>query len=182
MKLLLHICCAPCAVYPVKLLIERGINFEGYFYNPNIHPPEEFQRRKESVELLASKYSFVVHYSTLYSEIPWLQLAHLPSQRCDMCYLTRMNQTAKYAADHQFDSFTTSLLISPYQNHNQIIKNCDFSAEKYGVEFYYEDFRLGFREGQTSAKELQLYRQKYCGCFPSIAEAEKQGKKKKSTS
>ncbi len=75
-----------------------------------------------------------------------------------------MEETAKYAKENGFDCFCTTLFVSPYQQHEMIKKVCEEMAQKYGVGFLYRDFREGFREGQNTARELGLYRQKYCGC------------------
>ena len=80
------------------------------------------------------------------------------------CYRVRLEQTARYAKEHGYDTFSTTLLISPYQNHNALKKIGEEMAEKYGLNFLYRDFRPGFREGQAEARELGLYMQKYCGC------------------
>lgn len=85
--------------------------------------------------------------------------------RCAHCYTIRLGTAAKYAADHGYDAFTSSLLISPYQNHELLKTVGETMGKKYGVEFYYRDFRPGFREGQAKAREMGLYMQKYCGCI-----------------
>ena len=85
--------------------------------------------------------------------------------RCqEYCYPVRLEQTAKYAKENGYDCFSTTLLVSPYQNHEMLIEVGKQMGERYGVDFLYRDFRVGFREGQQKAKELGLYRQKYCGC------------------
>lgn len=90
--------------------------------------------------------------------------------RCAYCYRVRMEETAKYAAEHGFDSFTTSLLISPYQKHDAIAAIAQEMGQQYGVEFLYRDFRPLFREGQDFAREHGFYMQKYCGCIFSEEE------------
>lgn len=84
-----------------------------------------------------------------------------------MCYKTRMELAAKYAAEHDFKVFSTTLLVSPYQNHEEIKKAGETAGKKYGVEFFYRDYSYGFRQGQNQAREAGLYRQKYCGCIKS---------------
>jgi len=81
-----------------------------------------------------------------------------------------MEQTVKYAKEHGYDSFTTTLLVSPYQQHETIKNICEEMAERYEIQFLYRDFRVGFREGQAKARELGLYMQKYCGCVFSEEE------------
>ena len=85
--------------------------------------------------------------------------------RCvNYCYRVRMEQTAKYAKENGYDCFTTTLLVSPYQRHDELKAVCEEIAKEYGLEFLYRDFRVGFRDGQAKARELGLYMQKYCGC------------------
>ena len=170
MKLLVHICCAPCSVYPVGTLQKEDIYFEGYFYNPNIHPAEEFQRRRENVERFSDIKGFHVHYLDDTRQDLWEGFSGPGFERCRMCYRMRLDKAASFAREKGFDAFTTTLLVSPYQKHD-LIKELgrEFEA-KYGVEFFYRDFRPGFRQGQQQAKELGLYRQKFCGCIVSLRE------------
>lgn len=171
MKLLVHVCCGPCAAYPLRQLLDKGMELEAFFYNPNIHPIEEFKRRKENAQLLCDKYGVKLHTSDDFMQDKWETFTGLEEQRCKMCYSVRLDQVAKFAKEHGFDSFTTTLLVSPYQKHDLIKELGKFYGDKYGVEFYYEDFRPGFREGQNMAKELGLYRQKFCGCIVSLNES-----------
>ena len=90
--------------------------------------------------------------------------------RCGHCYRLRLEQTARYAAAHGFDSFTSTLFVSPYQNHDLLRQTAEAAAARYGVAFLYRDFRPGFRQGQQEARELGLYMQKYCGCVFSEEE------------
>ena len=92
---------------------------------------------------------------------------------------TIVEQTAKYAKENGYTHFSTTLLVSPYQNHELLIKVAEDMAEKYGVEFLYRDFRVGFRSGQSKARELGLYMQKYCGCVFSEEDRYLRQRKKK---
>ena len=167
MKLLLHICCGPCSIYPISVLEKEKINFEGFFYNPNIHPIEEFNKRKENVEKVSTQKQFKVHYFDDFEEDIWLAFKGTEAQRCEMCYVKRLEKAAIFASENGLDAFTTSLLVSPYQKH-ELIKELGISlGKKYGLDFFYRDFRLGFRQGQQQAKEMELYRQKFCGCVIS---------------
>jgi len=172
LKLLLHMCCGPCSVYPVSVIREEGIEFEGLFFNPNIHPKEEFLRRKENVEKFSLLKDIKVNYDDEFRQEEWenYDSSNCNISRCNMCYTTRIEQTAKMTAMKGFDAFTTTLLVSPYQNHDLISMLGEKYAKDYGVDFYYKDFRPGFRKGQQEAKEMGLYRQKYCGCIVSFAE------------
>ena len=99
--------------------------------------------------------------------------------RCGYCYRVRMEETAKYAAENGYDSFTTTLLISPYQNHEMICAVAKAMGEKYGVEFLYRDFRPLFQAGQEYAREHGFYMQKYCGCIFSEEDRYMAAKRKK---
>ncbi len=170
MKVLMHMCCAPCAVYPVSVLKEKGIELDGLYYNPNIHPHEEFIKREESVEKLATQEGFMVHYLPDFEEDLWKAIADKDSHRCNMCYDMRLKKAFEFAKEKGYDAVTTSLLVSPYQQHELIIEIAEKYAKKYDIPFYYEDFRIGFREGQKKAKEFGLYCQRYCGCVLSLKE------------
>ena len=91
-------------------------------------------------------------------------------RRCGHCYTCRLEETARYAAANGFASFSTTLLVSPYQDHEGIRQAGEALAERCGVRFLYRDFRPGFRQGQGKARELGLYMQKYCGCVFSEEE------------
>lgn len=172
MKLLLHMCCAPCSVYPTSVLEEEGISYEGFFFNPNIHPIEEFQRRKDNVEIFSAIKNIPVHYMDDFKQDTWEQFKGDEEQRCSMCYSVRMDKAAAFAKEKGFDAFTTSLLVSPYQKHELIKELGEKYAKKHGVKFYYRDFRPGFRQGQQQAREMELYRQKFCGCIISYKESQ----------
>lgn len=173
MSMLLHACCGPCAMYPVDMLLKEGVNLDLYWNNPNIHPEFEFNRRLENLRIVANHYNVELHEEGVCQEEYWSSKSYLTaySSRCIMCYDVRMDATAKYAAEHGFDSFCTTLLVSPYQQHETICTIAREKAKKYGVEFEYYDFRPGYREGQNMAREIGLYRQKYCGCICSLDES-----------
>lgn len=177
MRLLLHMCCGPCSVYPVSVLEEEGINFEGIYYNPNIHPLDEFIKRRENVRRFSETKNISVTYMDEFQQEAWEKMGEDNNKRCNMCYTLRLDQAAQFAKENGFDAFTTTLLVSPYQNHELITELGKKAALKYGTEFFYRDFRPGFRQGQQGAKDLGLYRQKYCGCIISIDEAKNNKKK-----
>lgn len=167
MKLLMHMCCAPCSVFPLEQLRQEGIETVGVFYNPNIHPIEEFMRRKDNVVLFADMKGLKVDYFDDFRQPDWESFSGADSDRCSMCYNVRLEKIAELTAAGGYDAFTTSLLVSPYQKHDLIKQLGEKYAAQYGVDFLYRDFRPGFRQGQKEAKELGLYRQKYCGCIKS---------------
>ncbi len=170
MKILMHMCCAPCAVYPVETLQERGIEVDGLYYNPNIHPIEEFKKREENVDKLAKDKGFEVYYYPDYEEDQWSKFEEDDLSRCNMCYAKRMKKLFEVAKEKGYDAATTSLLVSPYQDHELIKKLGESYSKKYGIKFFYEDFRVGYREGQKKAKDYGLYCQRYCGCITSLKE------------
>jgi len=158
-------------VYPANILQEEGVEFEGLFYNPNIHPLEEFTKRRENVEIFSRLSGVPVSIMDDFRQEVWEKFTGEELKRCSMCYGMRMEAAAAYAKQKGFDAFTTSLLVSPYQKHELIRELGEKAAEKQGVKFYYRDFRPGFRQGQQHAKEMGLYRQKFCGCIISYNES-----------
>lgn len=174
MEILLHICCAPCTCYPIEKLKEEKIRVMGYWYNPNIHPFSEYQKRLMTVGFLSSKINLPVEYDDKYEIEKYLQgvmdNTKKGESRCSFCYYLRLKQTALYAKQHNFDAFTTTILYSNYQNH----KLCQTIGEKVSkeekIKFYYIDFRSGGKQGQKMAQELGLYKQNYCGCIFSEKE------------
>jgi epoxyqueuosine reductase len=177
MKLLLHICCGPCAVYPVKELRSSGMDVTGFFYNHNIHPYTEYKLRLEAVKSYAQLVELEVVYREEYLLEEFLSnVAGDPEGRCAYCYRSRLEEAAKSAAELGFPYYSSTLLYSRYQNQELIKKFGDKLGERYGVKFHHEDFRRGWQEGIDLSKELGLYRQKYCGCIYS--EKERYCKKK----
>lgn len=166
MNLLLHTCCAPCSVYCIDSLRKEGIEPVSYWYNPNIHPYIEYKTRRDTLK----EYSQMENFKLIIEEDYGLDefcknVSNDLKNRCkNYCYPVRLEQTAKFARENGFDAFSTTLLVSPYQQHDAIKEIAEQMAKKYGVEFVYRDFRVGFREGQAKARELGLYMQKYCGC------------------
>lgn len=171
MNVLLHICCANCAIYPVKVLREKSCQVTGFFCNHNIHPYQEFRRRLDTVREYANQVELPVIYREEYQLEEFLaQVAQVPQLRCDYCYHSRLEETARQAVESGFDAFSSSLLYSRYQQHDAIRTHGEALALKYGVRFYYEDFRSGWREGIDTSKAMGLYRQQYCGCIYSEKE------------
>lgn len=171
MTILLHICCGPCAVYPVELLRQEGIKVAGYFFNPNIHPYKEFRRRFIALEELAAREDVPVEFERDYGVREFLrQVVFHEEKRCGVCYKMRLEATVKKAVLLKADAFSTTLLYSRYQNHELICRHAEFFAEKYGVPFYYRDFRQGWQQGVDKSIEMGLYRQPYCGCIYSEQE------------
>lgn len=172
MNILLHICCAPCAIFPVEALKKEDIKLAGFFYNPNIHPYSEYIRRRDEVEKYAVERGFSVLVSDYDAEkyFQYIVFNESPDKRCPVCWWLRMERAALFSRDNGFDAFTTTLLGSPYQDHETVKTICEDVAKKTGVKFYYKDFRPGFKEAHSRAKSKGVYCQNYCGCIFSERE------------
>lgn len=168
MNILLHQCCGPCSIYPLRILQEEGHSIRGFFYNPNIHPVQEFYKRLESTVALNETQGIGTIINEEYGLTEFVRNAvYRENNRCTYCYACRIEKTAQIAKSGKFDGFTTSLLYSKFQNHDLIKVLCLSAAEKYGLELFYADFREGWKEGIDVSKEMGLYRQQYCGCIYS---------------
>jgi epoxyqueuosine reductase len=166
MKILLHICCAPCAVYPAEILSAQGHQVRGFFFNPNIHPYQEFSRRMVTLEDYAGKTGLPIIWDRGYHLEEFLRnIAFRELERCRFCYYLRLKATARVARGGKFDAFTSTLLYSKFQNHAMIRELAVQVGQEVGVPFYYEDFRLGWAAGAAKSKKLGLYKQQYCGCI-----------------
>jgi predicted adenine nucleotide alpha hydrolase (AANH) superfamily ATPase len=159
-KILLHSCCAPCTTYTYKYLKDDGFEVTSLYYNPNIYPAEEYWKRYLNLKNLseAERFGLIFEFENI----------KFNGSKCDDCYTIRLTKTAEMAADKGFDWFTTTLLISPYQNHERIIELAEGVSKDKGIRFYYNDLRKGYRESKKLSKEFGLYRQKYCGCETSL--------------
>lgn len=171
MKILLHICCAPCTVFPLESLQNEGFQLTGYFYNPNIHPYREYQKRNQTVK----EYARLCRLEVLDSDRYELELFLEKTKpwgldRCRVCYRLRLEAAARVAKEKKMEAFSTTLLYSRYQKHDWI-KEVGFEIEeRFQIPFLYRDFRPGWNEGVQKSKELGLYRQSYCGCIFSEKE------------
>jgi len=168
-KLLLHICCAPCAVKCVETLCAEGLKPDLYWYNPNIHPAGEHSARLSSAKAFADGQN-LAFIEEPYSPGDYYEAIGGADSRCFECYTLRLEKTAEYAAKNSYGTFTTTLLISPYQSHETLIAAGKAAGDKYGVEFMYRDFRPYFRQGREEARRAGYYMQKYCGCSYSAME------------
>ncbi len=171
MNILLHICCANCAIYPLAVLREEQHQVSGFFYNHNIHPYQEFRRRLDTARDYAERVGLPMVWREDYPlEEFLLHTAPVPQLRCDYCYRSRLEETARTAVREGFDAFSTSLLYSRYQQHDKIRELGQDLALRYGLAFVYQDFRRGWRQGIDISKAMGLYRQQYCGCIYSEKE------------
>lgn len=191
MKLLLHLCCGPCACYSLKRLRAAGIEPVGYFFNPNIHPYREWEARLKTAKLFAEKTGMEMIAEGNFRLREFLRRAlaaegdadlspqagtqeealafaeaykQKKDKRCRMCYAWRLEQTARFAAESGCAAFTSTLFYSIHQQHETMRELAEHFARVYGVDFYYADFREGWQEGIDISMAMGLYRQGYCGC------------------
>ena len=165
-KTLLHTCCAPCSVSCVEQLRTEGIEPVSYWFNPNIHPYQEYKARRDTLIGYAKQINMELIVQENYGLREFTcAVAEDIDHRCGTCYEMRLDRAAEFAAENGFDSFTSTLFVSPYQQHEHMAQIAEQAARKWGVSFLYRDFRPGFRSGQQQARELGLYMQKYCGCI-----------------
>ncbi|MBC7263770.1 MAG: epoxyqueuosine reductase QueH [Chloroflexi bacterium] len=167
-RLLLHICCGPCSTYTIKRLRELGFDVTGYWYNPNVHPYTEHERRRSCLEEYAATVGLPMIWEPDYDMPAYFRAVaghEKFGERCARCYDLRLRATARTASERGFGVITTTLLISPYQDQQLIVAVGEEAAAEFGVDFFFENFRRGWSERGRLAKEHNLYRQAYCGCI-----------------
>ena len=171
MKILLHICCAPCAIMPVQTLRNKDFEVMGFFYRHNIHPYTECLKRQETLRKYAETAGLRVIYQEGYDMEGFIRnVVFREADRCNYCYHDRLRSTALVAKRGKFDFFTSTLLYSKFQKHELIKSMGESVGKSVGVPFYYADFRESWKEGIARSKEMGMYRQQYCGCIYSEKE------------
>ena len=174
-KILLHACCAICSGYPISLLKEMGYEPVVYFYNPNIYPKNEYDNRLEAekklckyhkVELIVGRYE----PENFYEKAKGLENEPEKGKRCDKCFELRLSKTAELAKKMEIEEFTTSIVISPHKNYKKLTEIGEKIAQEEGLKYKAIDFKKqdGFLKTNKLSRELELYRQNYCGCEFSI--------------
>ncbi len=174
MRVLLHICCGPCAIYPATFLREQGHQVSGFFYNPNIQPYDEYRRRYEALVTVSERLGLdVIHHRCDDAEFV-RRVAPLEERRRqhEACWRIRLEATARAAREHGMEGFTTTLLVSPYQDIEAIGRIGREAGAEAGAVFLFDNFRRGFAESRRQAKEWRLYHQNYCGCLVSKQESD----------
>lgn len=170
-KFLLHACCAICSAYPISLLKEMGYEIVVYFYNPNIYPKEEYEKRLEAevrlcehfgCELVVGDYDPEVYYEY----VKGLEQEPEKGARCDKCFELRLHKAAQKAYELGIKEFTTSMVISPHKNYEKLTTLGEIIAAQYDLAYFGFNFRKndGFLKTNVISKSLNLYRQNYCGC------------------
>ncbi len=174
-KILLHICCGPCSITTVEALQEAGFEVTGLFYNPNIHPLDEYIRRKEGAMEVASRMNFTLlgldDKENYRPEEFFRMVTFKGKNRCLFCYKLRLQKLFEEALKGAYTHFSTSLLYSKYQRHESIkVIAASLIPKESDVKFYYDDFRRGWGRGIKLSKKWGIYRQQYCGCLYSEIE------------
>lgn len=178
--LLIHSCCAPCSSYVIEYLSDY-FNITIYYYNPNISPYEEFEKRANEqiklIENMQTKYAvkyIIEKYNNqdFEDEIKGLEQELEGGSRCFRCYLLRMEKACVYAKKNNFDFFTTTLTVSPYKNSQKLNEIGKLLEQKYNINYLYSDFKKnnGYQRSIELSKKYNLYRQNYCGCIYSKIE------------
>ena len=184
--LFLHACCAPCSSYVLEYLSEY-FNITLFFYNPNISPADEFGKRVNELKRLISEMTLknpVKIIEGKYDPERFFEMArgmenlNEGGERCFKCYEMRLRETAQAAKELNFDYFTTTLSISPHKNAQKLNEIGKALASEYGVNYLYSDFKKlgGYKRSCELSAEYGLYRQDYCGCVFSKAEAERRSR------
>ncbi|MCF7919161.1 MAG: epoxyqueuosine reductase QueH [Candidatus Cloacimonetes bacterium] len=180
-KLLVHICCAPCFIAPYEhLKAENRFDLRGFWFNSNIHPYQEYSKRRDTLQEFTEKQSIPMIWKDEYLLEEFLRkVSYREGERCRICYYERLRYAAIIAAKGNFDYFTTTLLYSKFQKHELIRETGEALGKEMGVKFYYQDFREYWKEGIERSKAANMYRQQYCGCIFSEKERfqEKEPKK-----
>lgn len=179
-RLLLHACCAPCSSYVLEYL-SKYFEITIYYYNPNIYPETEYQRRMDELKKFISNYNSInkinlieenYNINDYYKAVKGYEKLGERSERCYKCYEFRMRNACIYAKENNFDYFTTTLSISPYKNSNWINEIGSDLEKEYDIKYLYADFKKknGYKRSLELSKEYGLYRQEYCGCVYSKEE------------
>jgi len=170
-KILLHACCGICSGYPISLLKDMGYSIEVYFYNPNIYPQEEYQKRLDAEKKLCSYFGcdlIIGNYETdeYYNAVKGFENEPEKGLRCDKCFELRLRKTAQKCVELGINEFTTSMVISPHKNYEKLTKIGKDIAQEYNLQYFSLNFRKndGFLKTNQISKDLGLYRQNYCGC------------------
>ncbi|MEA2063198.1 MAG: epoxyqueuosine reductase QueH [Gemmatimonadota bacterium] len=170
--LLLHVCCAPCASGVLEPLLADGWQVTALWYNPNIHPSAEHKRREKAFLGYAKTVDLPVIRPFDYDFRKYLRrIVYREQVRCMLCYRLRLERTAQLASAGRYDAFATTLMLSPYQDHEQLRAAGEAVSSERNVGFLYNDYRNRFQNTMESARNSGFYLQNYCGCIFSEAES-----------
>lgn len=173
-RILLHSCCAPCSSWVITYLT-KYFDITILYYNPNISPNEEYDKRKKeqirlikeidkigTIDIIDCDYENDIYEEKIkgYEECPER------GERCTICFNLRLEKTAKIAKENNFDYFCSTLTVSPYKNAKLINEIGKELGDKYNIKWLYSDFKKenGYKNSIELSKKYNLYRQDYCGC------------------
>lgn len=187
-RILLHSCCAPCSSHVITYLAPY-FDITVLYYNPNIYPKEEYEKRKkEQIKLIneidvPTKIDYIdcdYDNDTYEKAIRGYEECPERGARCNICFKLRLEKTAKIAKDKNYEYFCSTLTVSPYKNTNLINQIGEDLSKKYNIKWLYSDFKKenGYKESIELSKKYNLYRQDYCGCIYSKKERERYKQKK----
>ena len=170
-KLLLHSCCGPCSTVCIERMKDK-YELSIFYYNPNIEPVSEYEKRKLNQKKVCDHFG-IPYVDFDYDNGAWrkfvegLENEKEGGARCTKCFRYRLEKTAKFALEHNFDAFSTTLSVSPYKNSQTIFEVGKALENEFGIKFLEENFKKqnGYLRSIELAKELGLYRQHYCGCL-----------------
>jgi len=176
MRVLLHACCGPCLLEPFDALAgEHDVAI--VYANPNIHPIDEYRRRRDTLFAHAEEHGVPVR-ELGYDPVAWMRavagVEDDPPSRCRACFELRLRMVAREALASGFEAFATTLTVSPYQDEEAIREAGEKVSEEVGVRYIHRDFRERYPEATRRSRELGMYRQNYCGCMLSDIEAHSQ--------
>jgi len=171
-KILVHICCGICALEVIKELSEEFGEVIPYFYNPNIEPKKEYEKRlifaRKAAEIFGKKLIIGKYDNRNWRNfVAGFENEPEGKKRCELCFKMRLENSAKFAKENKCDFFTTTLTISPHKNAKIINKIGQELADKYKINFLAKDFKKedGFKKTTILAKKYDFYHQNYCGCL-----------------
>lgn len=165
MRVLLHMCCGPCGIVPIRALRDEGHDVEVALVNPNIHPFLEFVRRAEAAREVCRALDVKIVHEDPYGLVDFLRAVDgRMDDRCGICYRMRMDRTAELAGALGYDAFTTTMLVSTQQEHDEARRAGEEAGDRHGIPFLTRDWRPRVMEGVEASKAMGVYRQQYCGC------------------
>ncbi len=174
-RMLLHACCGPCSLEPTRMFAEEGIDFTLDYYNPNIYPPQEYEHRLSTLKEYVAEPRSIDLVEDAYDPDNWEHEVAIfgtdREKRCRACYRLRFEHVACEAERRGFDAISTTLTISPYQFTDIILEELDAAARRHDLQTVGRDFREHYAQATRISREKGMYRQNYCGCRFSIAEA-----------
>jgi len=167
-RLALHTCCGPCLIEPLRILQEEFDDITSIYYNPNIRPADEYERRRDTCFEYAHSQG-LSPVELAYEPRDWEEATRDASDeagRCMRCYEVRFKRVIAWANEQGHTHFATTLTVSPYQNQESIARLARELCAEFGLQYAGRDFSAHYREATRISRERGMYRQKYCGCNP----------------